>query len=132
MATMHRHHKRTRIRFTVSEQAANQLKTFSEYDTMTRTTFLGHLLRLPPTDAMYQCVLTPEGTDILHTLHKRAGRPRIARSDSALKRAHRLIEATPYTPEDLEDLTHRARRSEPLRPPRLVGYGFCIGHGGVQ
>eukprot|EP00971_Amphidinium_carterae_P197781 3925378-Amphidinium_carterae.1 len=69
---------KNRIRLQVSEHAANQLQTFSDFYHKTRTTLLGHILRLPPEDAMYQCVLTPEVTDILQTLPKRVGRPRIA------------------------------------------------------
>eukprot|EP00971_Amphidinium_carterae_P173586 3441234-Amphidinium_carterae.1 len=51
---------KNRIRIQVSEHAANQLQTCSEYYHKTRTKLLGHILRLPPEDAMYHCVLTPE------------------------------------------------------------------------
>eukprot|EP00971_Amphidinium_carterae_P057040 1127695-Amphidinium_carterae.2 len=57
------------MRLNVSEEAVNQLETYSEHYHITHTTLLGHIPRLPP-DAMYVCVLTP-ATDILETLTKR-------------------------------------------------------------
>eukprot|EP00971_Amphidinium_carterae_P103602 2051378-Amphidinium_carterae.1 len=83
----------------------------SAYYLHTRTRLLGHLLRLSPDDALYQCTCNEKSDDILSTVPCRDGRPKIQWLHSILTHAQTLIEPdTPSAPHLLPTLFELAQQ----------------------